>query len=118
MERKRRKFTASSLSLATHLSRQRIESALKIEDQFINDPERETRLQACLCKPCFYGSPRIAGAAITHEPCMCCGNMEMYGSTDTDALCLSCAQEAQLCKHCGGDVESRKGRKNWPQAKI
>ena len=116
MERKRRKMSVATLISSTSLSKRRVEAALKLAEQFREDPQKAERLTACLCIPCFYSSS-WGGAAITQEPCMCCGAVQMYGSTNTDALCMDCAQEAHLCKHCGGDVELRTGRKNWPRAK-
>ena len=117
MERKRRKMDVASMSLATHLSRRRMESTLKLAEKFTSDPERENRLKACLCKSCFYVSG-IGGAAMTQEPCMRCGKMQIYGSTNTDALCASCAKETDLCKHCGGDMELRVRRKTWPTPNV
>lgn len=58
------------------------------------------------------------GAAITLEPCMRCGEMQTYGSTNTDALCLPCAKETGLCKHCGGDLALRERRKTWPTSNV
>jgi hypothetical protein len=116
MERKRRGMDAVSMQRATHVSRGRMESILKLAENFTRDPEREKRVEDCLCKSCFYVS-RVGGAAITQEPCMCCGEMQTYGSTNTDALCLSCARETGLCKHCGGDRELRTRRKTWPTPK-
>jgi len=49
---------------------------------------------------------------------MCCGKDQLYGNTRTDALCLECAQETMLCKHCGGDRELRTERRDWPDSKA
>lgn len=55
---------------------------------------------------------------MTTQPCMCCYKPVMYGSTATDALCMDCAREHDLCKRCGGDIELRTRRKDWPTAKV
>lgn len=86
------------------------ERILKLE----HDPEKHNRVQSCLCRMCYYGS-RIGGHAITVEPCMCCGEEQTYGSTNTDALCLNCAKTTGLCKHCGADIELRVRRQKWPK---
>ncbi|MDA8114217.1 MAG: hypothetical protein M0Z43_05775 [Acidithiobacillus sp.] len=76
-------------------------------------------LAAGLCRMCHYGNRfSLAGAAMTKEPCMCCGKDQLYGNTRTDALCLECAQETMLCKHCGGDRELRTERRDWPDSKA
>ena len=115
MERRRRKMDVASMTSSTALSRSRMDATLRLAAKFQEDPQKTERLAASLCIPCFYSSA-LGGAAMTQEPCMCCGVVQMYGSTNTDALCLKCAQETHLCKHCGGDVELRVSRKNWPSA--
>lgn len=87
-----------------------IEDAKEIED----DTRRKERIEAHECKACFYSS-RIGGAAMTSQACMSCGTDQMYGSTNTDALCMTCAMEHVLCKHCGGDLEMRTRRRVWPE---
>ena len=78
------------------------------------DARKNERLKRHECKACFYAS-RIGGAAMTTRPCMSCGSEEMYGSTATDVLCMDCATKHGLCKHCGGDLEMRTRRKDWPE---
>lgn len=87
-----------------------IDAAKEIE----TDARRKERIEAHECKACFYGS-RIGGSAMTSQPCMSCGEAQMYGSTNTDALCMTCATAHVLCKHCGGDLEMRTRRKDWPE---
>ncbi|MDA8376108.1 MAG: hypothetical protein M0Z50_03340 [Planctomycetia bacterium] len=116
MEKRRRKMDVANMVASTKLSQSRLDATLKLAAKFQEDPQKTERLAASLCIPCFYSSA-LGGAAITQEPCMCCGAVQIYGSTNTDALCMDCAQETHLCKHCGGDVELRTGRKNWPRAK-
>lgn len=94
-----------------------IKDILKLADDIQNDTQRKQRLEKQNCKRCFYQS-RLGGAAMTEQPCMCCSKNEMYGSTATDVLCLECAKKHDLCKHCGGDLEMRTRRKNWPQPEV
>ncbi len=82
-------------------------------EEVTNDARKQERLSSHECKACFYSS-RIGGAAMTSRPCMSCGSVEMYGSTNTDVLCRSCATQHELCKHCGGDLEIRTRRKECP----
>lgn len=83
-------------------------------EEVTNDARKNERLKRHECKACFYAS-RIGGAAMTTRPCMSCGSEEMYGSTATDVLCMDCATKHGLCKHCGGDLEMRTRRKDWPE---
>lgn len=100
---------------ATERSKNYVNSVLELAAQMTNDPDKATRIEAHLCKACFYAS-RMGGAAMTMRTCGCCGSEELYGSTDTDAFCKPCATKNDLCKHCGGDIEMRVRRKNWPNS--
>lgn len=79
-----------------------------------HDTEKERRLEFSKCKACFYLDGRFGGASITDRDCMCCGKEMSFPSTYTDVLCLDCAKEHSLCKHCGADMQLRVGRRNWP----
>lgn len=98
---------------ATEYAKDRVRRLIDRANEVTADARKIDRLKKHECKACFYES-RIGGSAITMRPCMSCGNEEMYGSTATDVLCMKCATKHNLCKHCGGDIEMRARRKNWP----
>ena len=106
----RRDFLVTRTNLAAMRKRSILESARKLTD----DPDREARVEKCLCVVCHYGS-RLGGAAITNQPCMSCGKDQTFSSTDTDVLCLDCAKAGRLCAHCGADIDLKVGRRNWPE---
>lgn len=108
-------MTAATMARATLRATEKIQSVLDYAQQLETDPRREERLAKQFCKACFYGPPRVAGAAMTTQPCMCCGEDQQYGSTNTDVLCLDCAKAHDLCKHCGGDLALQLDRKDWPE---
>lgn len=83
--------------------------------KLVEDPDRTRRLEKCQCPTCFYQEPMMAGAAVTLQPCMCCHEVQQYGSTRTNVLCLPCAQENELCVKCGADIYWRTDRP-WPKA--
>ena len=95
---------------SAHYAQDLIKRATRLQ----TDSDKEKRLAAGLCKGCHYVSSRLGGAAMTSQPCAGCATPQMYGSTYTDALCLACAKEHKLCKHCGGDSEMRTMRRKWP----
>lgn len=101
----------------TERSKQFVREQVELAKRISDDTDKQRRLVEQNCKRCFYGS-RIGGAAMTTQPCMCCHTQVMYGSTATDALCMDCAKENDLCKRCGGDIELRTRRKDWPTAKV
>lgn len=117
MERPAKPFTVASMVNATCLSAMYVDETLKRVTALQNDSEQEQRLRAHFCKSCFYVLSAIGGAAMTTQPCACCGKDQLYGSTYTDALCLDCAKEHTLCKHCGGDLDMRERRRKWPEKK-
>ena len=116
MERNPAKFDRYAMVSATRSARCRVQSAVDYAAKLQQDPERERRLEAGRCVACYY-STGLAGAAFTSQPCACCLTPQRYPSTKTDALCLACAQQHSLCKHCGGDLEMHEGRREWPQAR-
>ena len=105
MKYKATPVTAESIARATwRVQKQAVEVTLLAEN-LKKDPDGKNRHKKQLCKVCYYtrGS-RIGGAAITFRDCGVCGKEQSYGSTTTDALCLECAREQMLCKHCGADI--------------
>ena len=106
-------FTKAALVSATSQSKRRVQNLLDRANKIQNDTDKELRLEHQLCKACFYFTG-IGGAAMTNRECAGCGKDQLYGSTNTDALCMDCATKHSLCKHCGSDLEMREGRRNWP----
>jgi hypothetical protein len=98
---------------ATERAKARVKDWCDLAADATNDTRKAERLKRHECKACFYAG-RIGGAAMTYRKCMSCGSDELYGSTATDVLCMACAVKHCLCKHCGGDLEMRTRRKEWP----
>ncbi|MES0444954.1 MAG: hypothetical protein ABUJ92_00275 [Desulfobacterales bacterium] len=113
MEQKAAILDIEKIATRTGLAKMRINSYLSLASRLETDPENKRRTEKHECKACFYDS-RIGGAAMTTKPCACCGKDVMYESTATDVLCLKCAKENELCKHCGADIKLRETRKNFP----
>lgn len=116
MEQRPVVMNIANMTAATERAKRRVADVQRLADDMKNDPRKDERLAQHECKACFYSS-RIGGAAMTTRPCMSCGKVEMYGSTATDVLCMDCAKKHALCKHCGGDLNMKAGRKNWPTPK-
>lgn len=104
MRLKPKKFDSGEMRMRTMLSARRVASALAFADRLKKDPERKARLARQFCKACHYDRGGLAGQAFTTQPCACCNTDQRYSSTNTDSLCLPCAQTHRLCKHCGGDI--------------
>ena len=115
MDRKAPNFDRYLMVSNTNRAKSRVDDALAQAKRIADDTDRKARLERQFCKACFYFT-RMGGAACTTQPCACCASPERYGSTATDVLCKPCAKEHSLCKHCGGDVEMRVGRRKWPVA--
>lgn len=110
------KFDTATLISQTSWSREHYSAILERAATFLLDPQKEKRIQAQLCIPCFYVE-RIGGATMTFQDCADCGVEQCFGSTDTDMLCLTCARKNVLCRHCGGDINMKVRRKSWPTDK-
>lgn len=101
---------------ATGNAHKRVQDAINRAAELTADTRSEHRKKQQQCRACYY-FPTIAGQSITFRDCMCCGETQTYGSTNTDVLCMKCAVEHFLCRHCGGDIEMCRGRRHWPNTK-
>lgn len=113
MKREPSDFDQDFLISRTERAKRQVDSAIKRARSLEQDSDRDERLRRHLCKACHYFT-KLAGQAITTQPCSCCGVQQTYASTDTDIVCAECAQEHEICKHCGGDREMRTDRRDWP----
>lgn len=114
MEMKAQKMSVCNMVYATERAKRNIQAILDHAEEVKSDRQKNQRMSAHKCISCFYGSG-IGCSAITSRPCMSCGENQMYGSTYTDVLCLVCAKKHNLCKHCGGDIDMKTRRKEWPR---
>jgi hypothetical protein len=117
MEQLPMKMDKAHMVSASGTAKGRVQHIIDLATAMQTDPRRKDRLAQQECIACFYGS-RIGGSAMTNRPCGWCGAMQMYPSTNTDALCPECAQTHSLCKHCGGDIDMRAGRRKWPGTPV
>lgn len=116
MERKPVEISQRSVNRATFVAQRWIGDALKAADELRTDVAREKRREQNLCKCCFYlRRGQIGGAAMTIQPCGICKTEVTYASTVTDVVCLPCASNNHLCKHCGADLALDEGRTFEPK---
>lgn len=116
MQRKRAPMSPDILKSKTYQKARYVADIVASARAMENDTKAEARRAAQRCRACFYDGPVLAGAAITDQPCMSCGEVQSYGSTSTDVLCMDCAKTHQLCKKCGADFDLRLDRDDWPAA--
>jgi hypothetical protein len=117
MNQKPLAMNAANMLRATYTAKNRVDHVVDLAEKMTTDPDKGKRVKANVCRACYYSSA-IGGAAITTRPCMCCAEDQTYGSTNTDVLCLTCAKKHRLCKHCGGDIDIRVRRREWPTFRV
>ena len=117
MKRPAKKMDVYTMVSASERALSYVNEILNTAKEIDRDEKKDERLAKQECKACFY-MQRLGGAAMTSQPCMSCHEDQMYSSTSTDALCKPCAKSAELCKHCGGDINMRTRRKVWPKPSI
>lgn len=100
-----REFDLADIIHATYTAKEHIANAAKM----VNDIYREERLQTQECQSCYY-NPKIGGCAMTKRNCSACNTEMLFGSTNTDKLCLQCAKGRGVCKHCGADLDLKTRR--------
>lgn len=94
-----------AIKTATYNSKKKVEKYIRLGAELTLDPEKEYRSENQLCLSCFYISSGLAGQAFTTRECSNCQEEKTYPTTYTDALCLECAKELELCKHCMSEIE-------------
>jgi hypothetical protein len=117
MERKPRPFDRVEHIRSTVNSKMYFTKLIEKAARADRDAQKGERIAAQNCKACWYvlRGGMVAGAAMTTQPCACCLLPQTYGSTNTDALCMPCAHQNSMCKHCGGDLDMRTQRRIWPE---
>lgn len=113
MKARKSEFNVGNLIGQTERTKSYYDMAIKYYDRLLNDSDKEEREKVSECKYCYY-SRNIGGASCTTRDCACCGKTMHFGSTNTDSLCLDCANQHFLCKHCMGDRGMRPRRRKWP----
>lgn len=114
MNRPAQRLDIVAMTRATDRAEAHVDRVIALAAAMEEDIDKPARIARGLCPSCYYDGSRMAGAAMTTQPCAACGVDQHYGSTATDALCLPCATEHSLCKRCGGDREMRVRRRKWP----
>lgn len=107
---RRAKIDLASVHNDTYFTKERIRAAEVRYANYTTDPEKKERLAEQECIVCWYES-KIGGAAMTSRQCGFCSETVHCGNTAIDKLCLKCAQENELCKHCGSDIGLRLKRR-------
>lgn len=87
-------------------NKDRIKQIIEYTDKLTNDPKKNERLEKQECQYCFY-SMRGGGQAFTASKCEECEKEMLFSSTNMDKYCLECAKKNDICKHCGGDINTK-----------
>ena len=111
MRIRQQKIDNEAVSNTTYRQRQYAADIVARAKRITDDTERAARLQVMECVMC-HKAGRIGGASMTSAGCGACGAVMRFCSTSTDCLCLECAKEHNLCKHCGSDIDLKQRRKN------
>lgn len=101
-----KKFDLEDVRFRTSIQKDWLDKCKK----YFDDPDKIKRLAEQECVVCYYTS-RIAGQAFTNANCKLCDVVMQFHTTATDRLCIACAKEHSLCKHCGADIHYRKRNK-------
>ena len=107
------RIDSASIESATYFSKEHASSILERAKKIQEDVGREERLAKQNCVICFTGG-KVGGAMCTTSLCGICSKEMHFSSTCTDKLCLGCARDNLLCRHCGGDIDMKKRRNKRP----
>lgn len=105
MQREFRKWDEDMIDYKTYYNQHRIEEMREKLIDYDNDKSYKDRINEQECKVCTYINDGFAGQAFTDSHCGICGKKMTFPTTDTDKICIDCAKENNLCKHCGGRMD-------------
>lgn len=112
MKKARKKLLDNvTIASATHSAKAIIGRTIEYARMFTDDPDKVERRKSGECPVCYYYKGRCGGSMCTEVECSKCGKVLRSENTCVDTLCLRCAAELSLCKHCGGDIDARQRRK-------
>lgn len=111
MKARRKKCDNATIEFATYSAKSRIFKTIELANKYKIDPRKKERHDSQLCPVCFYNKSRIGGAAMTQIQCAECEEELSFSNTNVDVMCKNCAKQYNLCKHCGGDIDAKKRRK-------
>lgn len=100
-------------TLKTDQAKHRYNYIMNLAETLHDDPKKDERLKAQECKVCFY-TTKVAGNRVTSTTCTLCETQLTHATTSCDALCIVCAKENNLCKHCAGDIDMKQRRNKRP----
>ena len=110
MRHELKKLTLEDVQFKTRMTDYWEKDLLKLAKLIEEDPKKQERVAACLCKRCMY-STTLAGQAFTSWKCGICEKEDLNSNTDTPVLCLNCAKQHKLCMDCGTDLNGKDRRK-------
>jgi hypothetical protein len=105
MKQEFRKWDKNMIIFKTNSNQIKVKELRKRLQNYDNDDLKDVRLRKYECKVCTYISSNMAFQAFTNTLCRICGKEMIFSSSDTDNLCVECAKENNLCKHCGGELD-------------
>lgn len=111
MKAARQNITLSNIEFHNGMHRGRLDELQQFVYRAQHDPAKKARLEKQECVACFYSGSRIGGATVTTRQCGLCDESLLSGNTNVDVLCVGCARRAQLCRHCGADIDLKNRRK-------
>lgn len=108
---KRPKLDNSDISIRNWGKLDYIKNTLQLAKNLQEDPQKQERIKNCKCLVCWYRSGGMHTNAFVYTNCKSCNKDLQFATSNTDEVCIDCAKEHKLCKHCGADIEYKERRK-------
>ncbi|MBM5783156.1 MAG: hypothetical protein FJ368_07055 [Pelagibacterales bacterium] len=108
---KRSKLDNSDISIRNGGKLDYIKKTLQLAKNLQEDPQKQERIKNCTCLVCWYRSGGMHTNSFVHTNCKSCNKDLQFVNSNTDEVCIDCAKEHKLCKHCGADIEYKERRK-------
>jgi hypothetical protein len=99
-------LTLEDSNFTTRMNSYKIDAAVKLGKNLLEDPYKDQRLKQLECKLCYYRES-IVMQAFTEYTCALCSSTGMHCNSGVPLLCDPCAKTSKLCCGCGASLNEK-----------
>jgi len=105
MEERFIQWTQKDVDFKTNMNKRKYDHVKDSIQHYETDDKQDSRINNHRCKCCYYIRNICGFSAITTSYCGICKDPILNGSSDTDKICVMCAEINNLCTRCGGEMD-------------
>jgi len=107
----RRALDSGDVCCRTANSKRYVNQQIKLANDLIYDPEKESRISQAKCLACHYIFGKLSYGVRRSTNCRICNKNLSSCNINIDEICIDCANKHELCVVCVADIKLRVRRK-------